>query len=63
MTRIAKSKLAKQPKRRRQVGDKRRPGPADPTGRALIAAMQASPHRDIDIEPVRMKMPVRGVRL
>src|SRR5215470_8791608 len=35
----------------------------DPTGQALIAAMQASPHRDVDIEPVRMKMPVRGVRL
>jgi prevent-host-death family protein len=35
----------------------------DPTGEALIAAMQASPHRDIDIAPARMKMPVRGVRL
>jgi prevent-host-death family protein len=35
----------------------------DLTGRALIAAMQASPHRDIDLTPARMKMPVRGVRL
>jgi prevent-host-death family protein len=33
------------------------------TGQALIAAMQASPHRDIDLTPARMKMPVRGVRL
>lgn len=33
------------------------------TGEALIAAMQASPHRDIDIEPSRAPMPVRGVDL
>ena len=32
-----------------------------PTGESLIAAMQASPHRDIDIEPGRMSMPVRDV--
>jgi prevent-host-death family protein len=31
----------------------------DPTGESLIAAMQASPHRDIDIEPGRTSMPVR----
>jgi PHD/YefM family antitoxin component YafN of YafNO toxin-antitoxin module len=31
----------------------------DLTGEALIAAMQASPHRDIDIEPGRTAMPVR----
>jgi prevent-host-death family protein len=31
----------------------------DPTGEALIAAMQASPHRDIDLEPKRTPMPVR----
>ena len=30
-----------------------------PTGEALIAAMQASPHRDIDLEPKRAVMPVR----
>jgi len=35
----------------------------DLTGEALIAAMQASPHRDIDIEPRRGKMPVREVVL
>lgn len=30
-------------------------------GDALIAAMQASPHRDIDLEPKREPMPVRPV--
>jgi prevent-host-death family protein len=30
----------------------------DLTGQALIAAMQASPHRDIDIEPRGVCMPV-----
>jgi hypothetical protein len=35
----------------------------DPTGEVLIAAMQASPHRDIDIEPKRTPMPVRKVAL
>ena len=35
----------------------------DLTGAALIAAMQASPHRDIDIEPTRAPMPVREVVL
>ncbi len=30
-------------------------------GDALIAAMQASPYRDIDIEPKRDRMPVRAV--
>jgi hypothetical protein len=33
------------------------------TGEALIAAMQASPYRDIDIEPPGHPMPVRGVDL
>ncbi|MGP8268383.1 MAG: type II toxin-antitoxin system Phd/YefM family antitoxin [Beijerinckiaceae bacterium] len=33
------------------------------TGEALIAAMQASPYRDIDLEPKREPMPVRGVDL
>jgi hypothetical protein len=31
------------------------------SGDALIAAMQASPYRDIDIEPKRGRMPVREV--
>jgi prevent-host-death family protein len=35
----------------------------DLTGEALIAAMQASPHRDIDIEPSRAAMPVREIAL
>ena len=35
----------------------------NPTGEALIAAMQASPHRDIEIEPTRAPMPVREVVL
>jgi prevent-host-death family protein len=35
----------------------------DVTGAALIAAMQASPYRDIDIEPKRAPMPVRDVTL
>jgi hypothetical protein len=33
------------------------------TGAALIAAMQASPHKDIDIEPSRGPAPVRDVLL
>ncbi len=33
----------------------------DLTGAALIGALQASPHRDIDIEPSRAPMPVREV--
>ena len=35
----------------------------DLTGEALIAAMQASPHRRINIEPERTAMPVREVVL
>jgi prevent-host-death family protein len=35
----------------------------DLTGKSLIAAMQASPHRDIDLEPRRTTMPVREVSL
>ena len=33
------------------------------TGKALIEAMQASPHRDVEIEPKRGAMPVRDVSL
>ncbi len=33
----------------------------DRTGECLIAAMQASPHRDIDLKPGRAPMPVREV--
>jgi len=35
----------------------------DRTGEALIAALQASPCRDIDIEPQRAPMPVREIDL
>jgi prevent-host-death family protein len=35
----------------------------DPTGQALIAAMQTSPHQDIALEPERAPMPVREVSL
>jgi hypothetical protein len=35
----------------------------DLTGASLIAAMQASPHRDTDLEPKRRAMPVREVSL
>jgi prevent-host-death family protein len=33
------------------------------TGKALIDAMQASPHREIDIEPRRGPLPVRDLSL
>jgi prevent-host-death family protein len=35
----------------------------DATGRALVEAIQASPHREIDIVQDRVVMPVRGVAL
>jgi prevent-host-death family protein len=35
----------------------------DVTGQALIEAMQASPYRDIDIEPKCEPMPVRDISL
>jgi prevent-host-death family protein len=40
---------------RRLVGER--------SGKALIEAMQASPYREIDLEPERMPMPVRDVEL
>jgi prevent-host-death family protein len=33
------------------------------TGAALIEVMQASPHRDVSIEPERRPMPVRDIAL
>ena len=33
------------------------------TGQLLIEALQASPHREIDVEPRRSAMPVRAVKL
>jgi prevent-host-death family protein len=35
----------------------------DRTGAALIAALQESPYRDIDLEPRRERLPVRDVKL
>jgi hypothetical protein len=35
----------------------------DRTGAALIAALQASPYRDIEIESRRERLPVRDVKL
>jgi hypothetical protein len=34
----------------------------EPTGAALVAAMQACPVKDFDFEPERFPMPVRDVR-
>ena len=31
------------------------------TGQALIDAMQSSPHKEVEIEPARMPMPVRDI--
>jgi prevent-host-death family protein len=33
------------------------------TGEALVAAMQASPSRDVEIEPKGVRMPVRDIDL
>jgi hypothetical protein len=58
MTRIpkrSKTKTTRPDEFRRLEGDL--------TGEALITAMQASPHRDIDIEPRRAPMPVREISL
>jgi hypothetical protein len=35
----------------------------DLTGKVLVAIMQASPYRDIDLEPVRSRTSVRDVDL
>ncbi|HTT80785.1 MAG TPA: type II toxin-antitoxin system Phd/YefM family antitoxin [Stellaceae bacterium] len=35
----------------------------DRSGAALVAALQASPYRDVNIEPRRGRMPVRDVKL
>ena len=35
----------------------------DRTGAVLIAVLQASPNRDVEIEPVRERSPAREVRL
>jgi prevent-host-death family protein len=35
----------------------------DRSGAALVEALQASPYRDVNIEPRRARMPVRDVKL
>jgi hypothetical protein len=35
----------------------------DRTGAALVSAMRASPHRDVEIAPRRTRLPVRPVKL
>ncbi len=35
----------------------------DRTGEVLVAAMQASPYRDIELEPGRTRMPIRDIDL
>jgi len=35
----------------------------DRTGEALVAAMQSSPYREINIEPRRSRLPVRDIHL
>ena len=43
------------------------PGPSHetpaPTGADLVAAMQASPYKEIDLEPLRDRLPVRDPSL
>jgi hypothetical protein len=38
-------------------------GTPGPTGADLVAAMQASPYKETDLEPARDRMPVRDARL
>jgi hypothetical protein len=52
---MARASLAMKVQFRRLKGER--------NGEALIAALQASPYRDIDIEPRRDPMPVRGIEL
>ena len=35
--------------------------PGHPTGADLVAAMQTSPYREVEIEPMRDRLPVRDV--
>jgi hypothetical protein len=35
----------------------------DPIGETFVAAMQASPYREIELEPTRCRLPVRDVIL
>ena len=44
-------------------GDSRSATAKKPTGADLIAAIQRSPYRELEIEPERYRMPVRDVDL
>lgn len=58
-----KNKKSRRPKARVSL---RGTAPVDDrrlTGQTIIAVMQASPHRDVDIEPERFAMLVRDVTL
>ena len=46
-----------------KLADTGKPSRDTRTGADLIAALQTSPYRDIDIEPERYRLPVRGVSL
>ncbi|QGM45090.1 hypothetical protein [Methylocystis heyeri] len=52
---MARTSVAMKVQSRRLKGER--------NGQPLIATLQASPYRDIDIEPRRDPMPVRGVEL
>jgi hypothetical protein len=55
---VSMTKTVKSPPPKRAKPRRRRRHPKS----GLIAAMQASPHRGIDIEPGRAPMPVRKVQ-
>jgi hypothetical protein len=66
LTRISKSRTSKAPTSSRRARTRRAgrwPLQDDLTGAALVAAMQASPYREIDLEPNRSRSSVRDVRL
>jgi hypothetical protein len=52
--------LKSAPSARQESSQKARSGR---TGSALVAAMQASPFREIEIEPARIPMPMRDLAL
>jgi prevent-host-death family protein len=58
---IAALEQARAPEASKAFDDE--PEPDERTGDELIRAIQASPYRDIDIEPDRARLPVRGVEL
>jgi len=46
-----------------KLADSSKPSGETRTGSDLIAALQSSPYRDVDIEPERYRLPVPGVSL